>query len=484
MPFQVVLLLFCLSLSADAVERAETGWRTVPAPSQAIVSQVEKPTNECELHRHWPEDSVLGYNSTYDQGQRTVTYFDPAACEPSPYPFAITAFSFTMLDPLNIFDPRPFKWPVELDIVVFDLYSADSCLGPGAELFRFPLVCDSAGFAYPALAQIDFPDPVCVERPFYIGVEYTDPSTELLPSIIFDVSSDPEVCHIFQYYWDNWYGWYFFWPDPDYMPGFPFFYVHGETGANACFPDSDGDGVPDHIDNCPGIANANQADTNLDGIGDACDGDDDGDGIDDVTDNCPFVVNTDQADNDLDGSGDACDGDDDDDGVADGGDNCPWVSNFDQDNGDTDSFGDACDNCPGVSNPTQIDSDLDGEGDVCDIDDDGDTVADGDDNCPLVYNPGQEDANTDGIGDACSCVGTTGNANCDPEDKVTIGDISVLIDAKFITMGMLCNVAEADVNQSGGVSPTEADVTIGDISMLIDYLFIAGPENMSLPDCF
>ena len=36
-------------------------------------------------------------------------------------------------------------------------------------------------------------------------------------------------------------------------------------------PDGDGDGTPDANDNCPAVANEDQADTDGDGLGDACD---------------------------------------------------------------------------------------------------------------------------------------------------------------------------------------------------------------------
>ena len=71
--------------------------------------------------------------------------------------------------------------------------------------------------------------------------------------------------------------------------------------------DGDGDGVGDNGDNCPAVANADQADTDGDGIGDACDEDQDGDTVGNADDNCPLVANTDQADTDVNGSGDACD---------------------------------------------------------------------------------------------------------------------------------------------------------------------------------
>jgi probable HAF family extracellular repeat protein len=57
--------------------------------------------------------------------------------------------------------------------------------------------------------------------------------------------------------------------------------------------DLDSDGVPDGVDNCRYVANANQADADQDAVGDVCD-------------NCPSVWNPDQADSNGNGIGDAC----------------------------------------------------------------------------------------------------------------------------------------------------------------------------------
>ena len=151
-----------------------------------------------------------------------------------------------------------------------------------------------------------------------------------------------------------------------------------------------------------GRANARAA---LDLVSPALDGD--GDAIADMADNCPGTANASQADSDGDGAGDACD-----------------AARY-HDDRDTDGDGvkNADDNCPALANPTQVDGDGDGHGDPCDMsprgpDADLDRVGALDDNCPAFYNPGQSDVDGDGIGDAC-----------DPSPRGGDGDGDGLLDA-------------------------------------------------------
>lgn len=78
------------------------------------------------------------------------------------------------------------------------------------------------------------------------------------------------------------------------------------VGPGAPDPDTDADGWPDSVDNCPGQYNPGQENNDGDPEGDACDNDDDNDTVLDVVDNCPFLANPDQADVNMDGFGDAC----------------------------------------------------------------------------------------------------------------------------------------------------------------------------------
>ncbi|MFH1315787.1 MAG: thrombospondin type 3 repeat-containing protein [Candidatus Uhrbacteria bacterium] len=66
--------------------------------------------------------------------------------------------------------------------------------------------------------------------------------------------------------------------------------------------DDDQDGVEDTVDNCLGLSNSAQVDTDHDGLGNDCDAtpygegsiDTDQDGITDLSDNCPTVYNPEQ----------------------------------------------------------------------------------------------------------------------------------------------------------------------------------------------
>ena len=128
---------------------------------------------------HNPDDSVLGIFSNYTTGQRTVTYFDPSLCAGETGPFSIENFSFPL------YGPDGFSWPVEIDIVIYDAPDSN-CGGPQDELLRYSVVCDSATFAFPNSGTIVFPEPICVENPFYAGIEYVETGAGTFPSVIFD----------------------------------------------------------------------------------------------------------------------------------------------------------------------------------------------------------------------------------------------------------------------------------------------------------
>jgi hypothetical protein len=256
--------------------------------------------------------------------------------------------------------------------------------------------------------------------------------------------------------------------------------------------DGDADGVPDGIDNCPAVSNANQADYDGDGVGDACDNcerianaaqfDNDGDGLGNACDNCIFSPNPSQSDVDGDFIGDSCDvcsndpaNDEDEDGLCADEDNCPGIANPSQIDSDADSIGDACDacplddendidqdgvcadvdNCPSISNPAQQDDDGDGVGNFCD-------------NCPDDFNPGQEDSNQNGVGDLCDflCGDADGNSS------ISVGDAVFIINYIFAGGSTPDPLESADADCSGGIS-------ISDAVFLINYIFGAGPAPCS-----
>jgi hypothetical protein len=222
--------------------------------------------------------------------------------------------------------------------------------------------------------------------------------------------------------------------------------------ANPDQADGDDDGVGDACDSCPSVPNPDQADADGDGVADACDlcpddadpaqADGDADGVGDACDVCPLVADPAQADADADGAGDFCDvcpgvadpdqHDLDGDGAGDACDNCPASANADQGDADADDVGDACDNCPAAPNGTQSDTDADGRGNACDncpaipnptqADADGDAVGNACDVCADVADPAQGDADADGKGNACDNCDAAPNPDQADADADTVGD--------------------------------------------------------------
>jgi hypothetical protein len=222
--------------------------------------------------------------------------------------------------------------------------------------------------------------------------------------------------------------------------------------------DLDRDGRVERDDNCPGMPNGQQSNTDGDRFGDACDTDRDGDEREDQRDPLDDIgweraraalptsgreaaeLDTLPDDTDNDGLPNGADGDDDNDGVADAGDNCALVATPDRVDSDQDGRGDRCDpdddndgfsdskeqlagsgRTVGGSRPEFLgilaggqqtcgdghDNDGDGTVDAGDrgcTDSDGDTMPDVGDNCPQAANYGWRDADRNGKGDVCDGV--------------------------------------------------------------------------------
>ena len=267
----------------------------------------------------------------------------------------------------------------------------------------------------------------------------------------------------------------------------PFINLQGKIAVDR--PDGDSDGTSDDCDNCPSTANADQKDTDGDGLGDVCDPDIDGDGVVNGSDNCPTVFNP-PSGNPPTQDPTAC-GDDDSDGVFNALDNCPSVANGaaqaaipgvgDQTDSDGDGLGDACDpdndddgilddgdsngtegdhpciggvtvncddNCPTIPNASQADANSDGIGDAC-IDSDGDGFIDAVDNCPTIANPSQQDNDGDGGGDICDPCPDDPNDDFDGDGICVGSGFSPPMTGDNDNCPTIPNTSQADVDGDG-----------------------------------
>ncbi len=229
MRFAVIVLTCGLILCSLANAVTSPGEQITKLDEPAILNPVSNPDvsrTACMLKKH--NDTLAGYWGGYAKGMRTVTFFDPMLTCGGTGPFEIQSFGFTLLDAGN------YQWPVTLDVVIYDAETTDApCHRPGTELCRYTVTCDSITFAFPNAGLVSFGPGCCVNRPFYIGLEYNDPGAGPFPSVAFDSHSATDSCDNYAFYSDsNWYEWSDFWNAP--VPGYPIYYVNVETQSATC----------------------------------------------------------------------------------------------------------------------------------------------------------------------------------------------------------------------------------------------------------
>lgn len=189
------------------------------------------PLDNCQMTEACPYPA---YNiNSLAAGNRIVTYFDPEiACNSPAYPFEITTLWITFNDQCN----PCVQWPFPVDLVVYNTApSRDPCLGPGTEIYRESYSCDEANYKYPNIGPLFLSSPLCVDGPFFIGIEYTGQPFGLYPPIMIgDAAQCPPVdCHHWGGYADHWWQWNTYW---GMIVGAPAFWVDGETGSSVCAP--------------------------------------------------------------------------------------------------------------------------------------------------------------------------------------------------------------------------------------------------------
>jgi len=220
--------------------------------------------------------------------------------------------------------------------------------------------------------------------------------------------------------------------------------------------DSDGDGVKDKKDECPGTPAGVQVDEK------GCPLDRDGDGVPDYKDDCPDEAGAAKFNGCPDTDGD---------GIPDKDDDCPEVAGLAKFNGcpDTDEDGviDSKDKCPNTPKGCPVDAD------GCPLDSDGDGVIDCEDKCPTEKGPASNNGCPDWVDIEIPTIYFDLNkAVLLDEGKAELDKLADQLNGSkeydIVIGGHTCNVGEENYNK--GLSEKRAQA-------VVKYLLMKGVNN-------
>jgi hypothetical protein len=152
-------------------------------------------------------------------GDKVAIYFDPSQCGyPSNYPFQLSHVDLVFYD---------FAGMCSVDVQLsVEVVCPDVCDGPGIEIYKSPIYTVTR--FYPWVETIFLSDTVCLDKPFFLNVEYTsDYPIYTMPSLAFDAQM-VDTCY--QWLWlgqPGWWEWYDIW---EVVPGWALVGLGGDCG--------------------------------------------------------------------------------------------------------------------------------------------------------------------------------------------------------------------------------------------------------------
>jgi hypothetical protein len=186
--------------------------------------------DECPIECNMQQDNGApqSYFGNFASGDKVAKYYDPEEyCAPPVYPYRIHDVDLGMYNPWGT--PS-----VDVQIGIY-LQCHVPCDGPGTPIYLSPTFTLNPATGV-SMQHIDLPEPVCVNEPFFVALEYASGAAGSTPSILFDNRTIPmDTCHgwmFYQPYSPPWIEWFDFWGAP--QPGRPMIRVSGFTNHPDC----------------------------------------------------------------------------------------------------------------------------------------------------------------------------------------------------------------------------------------------------------